>query len=359
MRPSALDASALDAMKLGYIHEPQAVNSSYRVIMPMLALERRGHTIAWSARSGEDVPMKELARCDLVHCFRRPDRISDLRRLAAHGVAITFDNDDDLRMVDVSSAEPGKMISGARGRLENMRKFSGMLKIMRFADLTTTPSELLADTYRQAGASEVTVIENYLDDRSIPGYGSRTSHEGIAVGWVASKEHELDLSHLPVADALAKLLERYPQLRVVTVGSRLRLDSPRYEYRKAVRFVDLVGVCAGFDIGIAPLLDTPFNRARSNVKLKEYAAGGAAWLASAVGPYRGMGRREGGSLVDGDRWFEALDALMRSGFARRRLSRSALKWAQTQTLDNHVHRWEQAFARAIQRAQTRASSRPA
>jgi hypothetical protein len=32
--------------------------------------------------------------------------------------------------------------------------------------------------------------------------------------------------------------------------------------------------------------------------VKEYAAGGAMWLASLVGPYRGMGREQGGTLVD-------------------------------------------------------------
>ena len=46
------------------------------------------------------------------------------------------------------------------------------------------------------------------------------------------------------------------------------------------------------EAGIAPLADTRFNQSRSNVKLKEYAAGGAMWLVSPVGAYGDMGRRE-------------------------------------------------------------------
>jgi glycosyltransferase involved in cell wall biosynthesis len=343
-------------MKLGYFLEPGAPNSNYRVIMPMLALERHGHEIMWASKLTEDVPLRTLLQCDLVHCFRRLDRTGDLKRLAAHGVAISFDNDDDLRAIDVSSGSGDRRKSGARGRFENMKKFSDMVDIARSADLMTTPSTTLADAFGSAGATNVQVIENYLDDRSMPGYGSRSKHDGLLIGWVAGREHALDLPHLSVTEALGRLLETHRDLRVLTVGTRLGLDSERYEFRKEVRFEKLIELCGGFDIGIAPLADTQFNRARSTVKLKEYAAGGTPWLASAVGPYRGLGRGEGGRLVHGDRWLDALDALIRSGFSRRLLSRNALKWAKRQTIDCNVRLWEEAFSAAIERARMRSSS---
>ncbi len=338
-------------MKLGFILEPDAPNSNYRAIMPMLALERRGHDVVWPADIGRDVPLPALMGCDLVHCFRRPDRTPDLRRLAASGVAVSFDNDDDLRGIDVS-VDAKRRLSGGRGRFQNVKKFSDMLNVARFAELTTTPSATLAEAYRAGGAKHVEVIDNYLDDRNMAGYGCRTEHDGIVVGWVAGREHELDLPHLSVAEDVMSLLDSHDDVRVLTVGSRLPLKSPRYEFRKEVRFEELVRLCSGFDIGIAPLADTQFNRSRSSVKLKEYAAGGAAWLASAVGPYRGMGKREGGILVDNGRWFDALDALVRSGRRRRGLSRNALKWARQQTIDNNALLWEEAFGAAIDRARS-------
>jgi hypothetical protein len=346
-------------VKLGVIFEPEAYNSYYRAIFPMRALERRGHEVVWPATLQQDVPTKALFGCDLVHCFRRIDRVGDLKTLAAHGVAISFDNDDDLSAIDLSNTSSGRYVAGPRGRLNNRKKFTEILKITRFADLATTPSEVLAEKYREAGAEAVTVIENYIDDRAMPSYGRRLRHDGVVVGWVAGKEHERDLPQLSVTEAIAALLDRHPQLRVVTIGSRLQLNSARYEFRQQVPYEELARATGGFDIGIAPLLDTPFNRARSNVKLKEYSAGGAAWLASAVGPYRAMGTREGGRLVHHDRWLEALDELIRSGFKRRRLSRQALKWAKRETIDANAPVWEDAFEGAIERAQARFQARRA
>lgn len=342
-------------MKLGFMLEPDAPNSVYRVIFPMRALERRGHTVLWPSSMGEDVPVRALLDCDLVHCFRRLGRMRDLKQLSQRGVAISFDNDDDLAASDVSSTSSGGFQSGAKGRLMNIQKFNGILKIARFADLTTTPSKTLAAKYRAAGAENVAVIENYLSD-AMPGFGLKVKHDGIVVGWIAGKEHELDLPHLtPLTDALGRLLDKHAELRVLTVDSRLPLDSPRYEYRKRVIFDEVVRLSGHLDIGIAPLADTQFNQARSNIKLKEYGAGGAAWLASPVGAYREMGDREGGRLVEDDRWFDTLDELIGSGFRRRRLARQALKWAKSQTVDHYGSVWEEEFLAAIDRARARST----
>jgi hypothetical protein len=339
-------------VRLGVIIEPEAANSNYRVIIPMRALERRGHTVIWPSDLAHDLPNRVLADCDLVHCFRRPDRLQDLKRLSQNGVAVSFDNDDDLTATDRSSTANGDVITGARGRLSNARKFGSMLKIARFADLTTTPSETLAEKYRTAGAANVVTIENYLDEH-VDGFGSRTKHRGMVIGWIAGKEHEGDLRQIPLANAIESLLDTYSQLRVLTIGSRLPLVSPRYEHRERVLFGELLRACGDIDVGIAPLADTQFNRARSNVKLKEYGAGGAAWLASPVGPYRAMGEREGGHLVQDSDWRNALGHLIDSGRTRRRLSRRALRWARSQTIDRHVSLWEAEFLQAVERAKQR------
>jgi hypothetical protein len=334
-------------MKLGFILEPKAPNSNYRVILPMRALERRGHTVVWPSNLESDVPLGALFDCDLVHCFRRLDRTRDLKQLAARGVAISFDNDDYLAAIDVSSTSSGRTVAGSRGRLMNARKFADILKVARFADLATTPSDELATGYRESGAENVAVIENYLDVSAMPGFGTRNKHEGIVVGWVAAKEHEADLPNLSITGVLARLLDKHANLRVLTVGSRLPLRSERYEYLKPVPFNELLRVCGRIDVGIAPLADSPFNRARSNVKLKEYAAAGATWLASPVGAYREMGTMQGGQLVEGDGWYDALDGLIRSAFRRRRRAHAAMRWARSQTVDDHASIWEQAFSGAI------------
>jgi glycosyltransferase involved in cell wall biosynthesis len=339
-------------MRLGFIAEPNAPNSNYRVMFPMRALEQRGHEVRWPANLERDLSLEDLRSCDLVHCFRRLDRSRDLKQLRQRGVAVSFDNDDDFGAADMASGAGGKLETGGRARAANAKRFTEILRLTRAVDLATTPSEVLAEKYRATGAQHVATIENRLDG-DLDGFGVKAAHAGVVVGWMAGSEHERDLPLLPIVDVLQRLLDRHSELRVVSIGLRLPLRSERYEFRPKVPFGRLLERMADFDIGIAPLADTAFNQARSDVKLKEYGAVGAAWLASPVGAYRERGGGAGGRLVGDGEWFEALDGLIRGGFRRRRLSRQALKWARAQTIDRHASRWEEEFTQAIERARER------
>jgi hypothetical protein len=73
-------------------------------------------------------------------------------------------------------------------------------------------------------------------------------------------------------------------------------------------------------IGLAPLLDTPFNGCKSPIKAMEYAAIGLVTLASDVPAYRGsIADGPGGQLVSNDpiAWGAALDWLIRDQAFRR------------------------------------------
>lgn len=334
-------------MRIGLICEPAASNAYYRAIFPLRALERRGHTVLWPPRPGADTPLGDLLGCELVHCYRRTDRLADLRRLSESGLAVTFDNDDNY-----AAAELDKRAGGLEGQRRNKLLAREMLKAARLADLTTTPSEPLAEQYRSQGVENVAVIENHLE-REMFGFGSTGRRSGVTIGWVAAKEHRSDLQRVPVADALKQLLDVHPQLRVVTVGVRLPLHGKHYEHIEEIDFRDLLKFTGRLDIGIAPLADTAFNRSRSTAKLKEYSSGAAMWLASPVGPYRELGEAEGGMLVADEEWHETLDDLIRHPRSRKRLVKRALKWAKSQTIDRHVGLWEAAFAEAIERAHGR------
>jgi len=329
---------------LGFILQPGKPNSNYRVTIPMHALANRGHEVVRLDDIEEDMPLRDLYCCDLVHCFRRKDRIADLRELSRRGVAISFDNDDDFHSSDMLGGK-----SSLRGFRANRGFAASFMAAARLADLVTTPSHTLAEKYRGAGAHRVVVVGNYLDPDDLCS-NRRATHDGVVVGWVAGLEHAADLPQLKIVDALLRLLEVHAHMRVLTVGVRLPLHSDRYEHIKSVSHEELFRVVSGIDIGIAPLVDSPFNRARSDVKLKEYAAGGAAWVASPVGPYRGLGEKQGGLLVEDDNWFDALDRLIRSRLLRARLSRRASRWAKSQTIDRHAPVWEAEFQRAVERA---------
>lgn len=334
-------------MKLGFVLEPEINNSFYRVVFPMRALADRGHTVPWPDQMSQDIPMRELLSCDLVHCFRREDRIADLETLAKRGVAISVDNDDDLGMTDMIGG-----VASFQGRVFNNKRAARSATQARLADLVTTPSPVIAEKYRTARARNVVVIENYLDP-NMHCFGHSSKHDGVTVGWVAAAEHGADVAQMRIAETVARLLDAHADLRVLTFGVKLDLRSERYQHSSGVPHMDLFKALSDIDIGIAPITDSPFNRARSDVKLKEYGGGRMAWLASPVGPYLGLGPKQGGMLVRDDEWFDAIDRLIRNPLRRRRLARRALRWAKGQTIDRHAASWEAEFERAIELAAER------
>jgi len=256
-------------------------------------------------------------------------------------VAVGLDDDDDTQ-----AAPPELEPFLAEGSLTRAKRdFARLLARAPQTDLFTTPSDDLADRFRQAGAASVEVIDNYL-----PGAFNRVrrqGHDGLVVGWHAANEHALDVEALGLRGVLLDLLARHRDLHVVTIGIDLALEHERYRREEFVAIAELTQRLAGFDIGLVPLADTPFNRGRSNVKAREYAAAGVPWLASPVGAYDALGREEGGVLVEEGDWHAALDELIRSRRQRRELAKQAKRWAEHETIWNMAGVWEQAFRDTI------------
>jgi glycosyltransferase involved in cell wall biosynthesis len=323
-------------MRLGVVWE-DVQNANYRALFPMQAMERRGHTVVWPPDMNGKANARRLAGCDVVHVYRSVEAHSVLADLVRAGVPMTYDNDDDFMSVPKQSPSY-RELGGTKGHVA----FAQSVKMARMASVCTTTNDLLAQKYRQADVARVEVIGNYLSptlDRP------RNRHDGVVIGWVAALDHRADAAQIKIAEALERLVQRHPQVRVQCIGVDLALPE-RYRHDAWVPYHELPGRIAGFDIAIAPLADIPFNHARSDIKLKEYAASGVPWLASPVGPYLGLGEDQGGRLVPDDGWFEALEQLVTSGRQRRRLARKARKWAAGEMVDAVADRWEQVFAEA-------------
>ncbi len=95
------------------------------------------------------------------------------------------------------------------------------------------------------------------------------------------------------------------------------------------------------------------------MKLKEYAVCGVPWLASPVGPYLGMGEKQGGRLVADDDWAAALDRLVTRGRERGKLAKKSRAWGERQWAVRNLDVWEAALQEAIERARARTPAAPA
>lgn len=327
-------------MEIAWLADVTSPNGVYRGVGPVGALRDRGHGVHQlrPGRLAAQVSLLDAVDVVLVHRFADEETLDFVRAARLRGVPVVFDDDDDANAIPRNN--PG--FQRVRG-LEWDRRMRALRQIVQLADCVMAPSPALADRFREMGAAEVAVTENCVVDEFCT--WRQRPHEGVVVGWIAGKEHHVDLERLPIGRVLARVLAEDSRVRVVTVGLRLGFVHERYEHLRKVPFNRLIEFASGFDIGIAPLADTPFNRARSNVKLKEYGAAGVPWLASDVGPYRGLGEREGGRLVAGDDWHGELTRLISRERERRKLSKRAVRWARGETLSANAQRWEAVFAR--------------
>jgi glycosyltransferase involved in cell wall biosynthesis len=106
-----------------------------------------------------------------------------------------------------------------------------------------------------------------------------------------------------------------------------RISVPHHASLSYPGFVHwLTTALPGWHIGLAPLLDTPFNRAKSAIKVMDYAALGLAVVASDVPVYRdSIASGAAGQLVanDAGAWYAALNWLIRNRALRHAMAEEA------------------------------------
>jgi hypothetical protein len=319
------------------------VNAVYRG-MVLDELQRLGHRVEVDL-DAEALRNGRVRDVDVVHVHRYSER--EMRRavgrLQDQGVAIVWDNDDAL-----SDSPLFK-----KGALDDQQRVSRAASMLELADLVTTTNAYLAEEYRRWGATEVMTVENYIPGVYAADRQAARSAGGTTIGWIGAGEHSYDLKELGLRETFERLLAAHPDVRVATVGVRLGLPADRCHHTRLVQYPHLARHVATYDIGIAPIADIPFNRARSNVKLKEYAVMGVPWLASPIGPYAGLGEKQGGRLVADDRWYEELERLVVERRARQKLAKRAAKWGESQRIHRNLRAWEAPLERAVERAGSR------
>lgn len=341
-------------MKVGVVYTEEVHNACYRALWPADAFRGRGRGEATVLRfdPGRQLNYASLLDCDVVHIYRKTDKVimKLVDELRSRGVAITFDNDDDIRLAPKEAAN-----YRALGGIVGERDFRTQVNMMRRAHVVTTTTEVLAERWREVHDGVIEVIPNHVAGHHFVS-GPPRNDDSVVIGWFAGREHEADAQRLRVTETLQRVMARCPEVRVVTIGVRLNLDESRYTHHKYIPLHELFYTVRQFDIGIAPIADIPMSYARSDIKVKEYAAAGVPWAASARGSYAAVGPKRGGILVNDGEWEEALVALAESSFRRTRLRRQGRKWAKAQHIERHVERWEAVWREAIEIA---AASTPA
>jgi hypothetical protein len=97
-----------------------------------------------------------------------------------------------------------------------------------------------------------------------------------------------------------------------------------------------------WDIALAPLLDTPFNRCKSDLKYLDYAALGASGIYSDLPVYASVEHGVTGMRVTNqpDAWADGLYQLVTQPALRRTLAANAYDYLRRErTLSTQIDRW--------------------
>ncbi len=196
---------------------------------------------------------------------------------------------------------------------------------------------------------------------------ARANSEGhIILGWGGSISHVDSWIYSGVIEALERLFEKYPNVRLKFCGHESRLN---YIFEKfGDRIVRQDGLSpqhwplavSTFDIGLAPLdlrkLDpwregapiASYDERRSWLKGAEYLTAGVPWVGSKSLTYEDLARW--GTLVDNtpEAWFAALDSKIQFLANEKAKAWSNRRWAlKHMTFENNVDKYISTFGRIL------------
>jgi hypothetical protein len=246
----------------------------HRIGEPLRCLGQLGYP----ASSGVELDDEILSRCDTVlahtlHTERESEAWRTLERLDSH--RLVLDVDDWMWAPDWQPFRDNYTPDVLARLYDNIRR----------AHVVTTPTDVLAE-YLLTFNPNVHVVPNtvpeWLIDHPMP------ERDRPTIGYQGSPSHRRDWSASYTA-GLARFLMENEEWGIHFYG----LDPGQLAHITHARYTPWAGSVdnyyrsVAFDVGIGPLRDTPFNRAKSGLRAIEYAARGIVAVLPDLPPYRG------------------------------------------------------------------------
>lgn len=305
----------------------------YRTMIPsvrlcghcqMEELSRQGH-LEYRAQKGIKLRRTDLNWADIV-LLGRLDNWYEYRltkMLKEAGKYVIYIIDDDLLNI------PPEISSAAHYQREDVKKhIRGMIEL---SDAILSPSPILLEKYAVDDRRALIIEEPAIDP--VP-YKPHDPDKPVKIGFAGSIDRVGDVENI-LGDALKRIKCKYE-------------DKVEFEFFGAIpSFADEIDAktipyCDGYDayrkrlnelewdIGLAPMPDTPFHACKHYNKFVEYSAAGIATIFSNKYPYiRLMNMGAPGLFCENDSfaWYEALEQLITNSEKREQLRKEAILYA--------------------------------
>ena len=244
-------------------------------------------------------------------------QLTEMLHKAGKTLAYILD-DDLLNILPELSSAPYYGQKQIRGYIRRMLELS---------DAVISPSPLLLEKYAVDGREAVQIEEPAIDP--IP-YTPHDPDKPVKIGFAGSIDRASDIEAL-LKDALLRIKREYRERvqfeffgAIPAFAGELEARCIPYcdtydEYRRVLNGL-------AWDIGLAPMPDTPFHACKHYNKFVEYAAADVIGIFSAVMPYTRLAGKECDAVLCGntpEEWYESIKRLIERP-AEREAMREAL-----------------------------------
>ena len=192
---------------------------------------------------------------------------------------------------------------------------------LKMADAVVTTNEFLKDAYSRFNKN-VYINKNTMHPLDWDKLPKPRPHKKIRIGWAGAAGHLSDLKM--VSRAMNDVRAKYKgKVEVCLFGDRneeFKID----RYQKFVWVTEYLKTYKkqGFDIAIAPMVDSAYNRGKSNLRLLEAGVNRIPIVASPVGPYKDFPCLHAKTY---DEWVKHLSRLVESPQLRRQVGDACRK----------------------------------
>lgn len=283
------------------------------------------------------LPLKDVD----VMVFQRPLKRSlrdAIPFIQEQGIAVVVEIDDDFTSIDPNNPA----FPGSHPKRNPDHNWHHLLASIRMADMLTVSTPALARRYNHPNT---VVLENCVPGAYLEMGRKKVEHDPLIVGWAGSPEtHPGDLEQmgrLPLEDAWFMALGGRRTREVLDVD---RSRSVYVPWTKSIE--DYASVVTQIDIGLAPLVDTAFNRGKSHLKNLEYAALGVPHISSPLPEYQKLGTAMIARRPKD--WARSLKTLMVNKGLRDEMRAKGLERAAELTYEKNAHKWWSAWESAYQ-----------
>jgi len=263
-------------------------------------------------------------------------------------------NESEAAPYEIVGEQDGKLVAITQN-VEDGREVSMQQVLQADAIFTTTRDLALLYGNLRKSHKNIYILPNSLVPAQWDSIERPGDHAGeVWVGWAGSTSHTQDI-HLLVDVAehvlkkfkntkffwmkiphpdLMSLARDYPERCIVYDGWAGIEDWPDYY------------ASMNFDISLGPLVDTAFNRGKSNLKWLEAGIMSQPFIASRVTPYSDSikNRKDGFLCNKASDWIKALDALIGSESLRKEVGGAARERVMNDfNMEKNCHLWVNAY----------------